>query len=180
MPWRRSERPHPPLTPRPVPDPEQVRRAALAASWQRDRRIAKRRLAWRWLLWFVGRYFLHMLGVVALLLLAGWLLRHPPGTRDPEQATLPMGESGASQARPASAHAGEDRSAWPGLSLIPESTYSALPTTDLGAIELRSTRQLSPEATPDPPKPQTLPADAPADTIAPSLKPENWLHSKEP
>jgi hypothetical protein len=180
MPWRRSERPHPPLTPRPVPDPELVRRAALAASWQRDRRIAKRRLAWRWLLWFVGRYFLHMLGVMALLLLAGWLLRHPPGIRNPEQAILPMGESGASQARHASAQASEDRSAWPGLSLIPESTYSELPAPDLSALELQLARQLSPQAAPDLQKTETQPTAMPADAIAPSLKPENWLHSKEP
>lgn len=70
--WRRSA---PPLTisvPAPVPDAEALRRAALQASWQRGRWVARRRVAWRWLVWATTRFFLPAL--LAFALAAGlWL-----------------------------------------------------------------------------------------------------------
>ena len=57
--------------PAPVPDIDVLRRAALQASWRRDRRIARRRTAMRWALWYGVR------GLPLVLLAAAvavWLL----------------------------------------------------------------------------------------------------------
>jgi hypothetical protein len=59
-----------------VPSSDTVRRAALSASWARDRRVARRRLALRWLFWAWWRIGLPVLLALAL---AVWLLgRMPP------------------------------------------------------------------------------------------------------
>ncbi len=39
----------------PVPDIDGLRRAALQASWRRDRSVAQRRMAMRWLAWYAIR-----------------------------------------------------------------------------------------------------------------------------
>jgi hypothetical protein len=60
-----------------VADSESLRRAALLASWQRDRSVAKRRLWWRWTVWVIVRFVLP-----AAVLLAGikaWLMWTAPG-----------------------------------------------------------------------------------------------------
>jgi hypothetical protein len=54
-----------------VPSTEAIRQAALSASWARDRRVARRRLAWRWLLWAGWRIGLPLLLALALV---AWLL----------------------------------------------------------------------------------------------------------
>ena len=61
----------PARVPVPVPDIERLRRAALQASWRRDRRVARRRTFLRWALWYGLR------GLPLLLLAAAvsiWLL----------------------------------------------------------------------------------------------------------
>jgi hypothetical protein len=47
-----------------LPDPEAVRLDALQRSWQRDREVARRRLARRWVVWALLRY-----GLPAMLVL---------------------------------------------------------------------------------------------------------------
>lgn len=39
-----------------LPTSENLLQAALQASWQRDREVAERRLAWRWTLWGATRW----------------------------------------------------------------------------------------------------------------------------
>ncbi len=88
--------------PAPVPDGEATRRAALQASWRRGRSVARRRLAWRWTLWFVLR------GLLPALLLAGaaalaWRWLYGPAIEpvqpvaNPVQRPVPAsGETGVS------------------------------------------------------------------------------------
>jgi len=59
-----------------VPSSDTVRQAALRASWARDHRVARRRLAFRWLLWAWWRIGLPVL--VALALAVWWLLWQMP------------------------------------------------------------------------------------------------------
>lgn len=94
---RPSERLGDPLPP---PSSETLRRAALARSRQRGERVARRRLAWRWVLWGLGRALKWLLpagaalaGLAALLWLAGmWWPRQathpdPAGSRSPGPTT---------------------------------------------------------------------------------------------
>jgi hypothetical protein len=59
-----------------VPSSEALRQAALSASWTRDHRIARRRLAFRWLLWAWWRIGLPL--VLTLVLVAGLLWQLSP------------------------------------------------------------------------------------------------------
>ena len=65
-----------PDTPAPVPDGNATRRAALQASWRRGRFVARRRLAWRWTLWFVLRGLLPAL-LLAVTVALAWLWLFP-------------------------------------------------------------------------------------------------------
>lgn len=59
-----------------VPDSDSLRRAALQASWQRGRWVARRRLWWRWTVWALLRWVLPAAAVLALMggLAHGWSL----------------------------------------------------------------------------------------------------------
>jgi hypothetical protein len=75
-----------------VPDSESLRRAALQASWQRGRWIARRRLWWRWTVWVLLRYVLPAVAVLALMggLAYGWsLLKSGSSDAPMEPATAP-------------------------------------------------------------------------------------------
>ena len=155
--WRRSvQTPASSLTPL-VPEGEAVRLSALQASWRRDRWVAKRRVALRWLAWLGWRYGLPALGTVTALAIAWRLV-----------LAWPLGESSEVMAIPDAApvHA------------------PATPAQDEPPMKLRfdpawpdaapaSSQTISPK-TPSLSKPD---ADDPS---TPHLKPENWLHSKEP
>ncbi|MDP2163064.1 MAG: hypothetical protein Q8K21_02385 [Hydrogenophaga sp.] len=158
--WSRSAPPAPPAAPAHVPDAQALLRTALRASWQRDQRVGRRRLALRWMLWAFWRYGLPLLLVLtAAVAVWLWLL---PGLHQslavskqdrPAQPTAPT----------ASQHA-------------PAATGPYETATD--AITLRLEPSWSPS-----PIPSTAAGDAPAATQTvrdPSPKPENWLHSKEP
>ena len=58
----------------PVIDTHALLDAALRASWQRDHRVGSRRLAVRWLVWGIGKYFFHILAIAALVFAAVFLL----------------------------------------------------------------------------------------------------------
>ena len=60
-----------------VPHSDTVRRAALSASWTRDRQVARRRIALRWLLWAWWRIGLPLMLVLLLGWLVGWLWQAP-------------------------------------------------------------------------------------------------------
>jgi hypothetical protein len=58
----------------PVIDTNTLRQAALQKSWQRDQRVARRRLAVRWVLWWLWKYRYYLLAVCALFAALGYLL----------------------------------------------------------------------------------------------------------
>lgn len=62
-----------PTLPGTLPTSEDLRRTALQASWQRDRAVASRRLAWRWFAWYLRRLMPYVLGLTVVLG-AAWLL----------------------------------------------------------------------------------------------------------
>lgn len=94
----------------PPPSSETLRRAALARSRQRGERVARRRLAWRWALWGLGRALKWLLpagaalaGVAALLWLAGLWWPLQPEAPDPAVARSPGPAHPASASAPAPA-----------------------------------------------------------------------------
>lgn len=95
MRWRPSQPAAIPAHAQPVPDAEALRRALLAASWQRDRAVSRRRLAWRWLLWAFKRHGPKLLLVAALLLWAA-TLNHAP-VRTAHDGASASGTADASQ-----------------------------------------------------------------------------------
>jgi len=106
MPWQKaSSTPTPnPSVQRPaaVPSSDTVRQAALSASWARDRRVARRRLAIRWLFWAWWRFGLPVLLALAL---AVWLLgQMPPANMPawlkPMTASVPFNLSNSSKKPP--------------------------------------------------------------------------------
>lgn len=52
----------------PVVDTNTLREAALRASWQRDQRVSRRRLAVRWLLWSMWKYRFYIAALLACVL----------------------------------------------------------------------------------------------------------------
>lgn len=182
--WRRSAS-HltiPPVAP--VPDAEALRRAALQASWARGRWVARRRVALRWALWASTRYLMPALAVFGM---AAWLwLGVLPGMHNPWPRLQQW--AGGSPA-PAVAPSAPVAHVTPAL---PAPAATTTPSEPPAAVEF------SPEGE-ELPQPlalkfearwaaaaQTQPASAtPAPAAAdpepsPPLKPENWLHSKEP
>jgi hypothetical protein len=57
----------------PVIDTNTLRQAALQNSWQRDQRVARRRLAVRWVLWWLWKYRYYLLAVSALCTVLAYL-----------------------------------------------------------------------------------------------------------
>lgn len=150
-----SKRTPPPVfaaAPYAIPDAETLRQQALQRGWRRSQRVARRRLALRWLLWALPRYVLP----AAALLAAGfglYLLY--------QQVTHP--NTAPSQTPPAAA--------------APAAKPTALSAPD--GLPLRLSLQL--QAT-QPAQGTTTDALGNAiDLVAnPILKPDNSLNSKEP
>lgn len=91
-----------------VPDSDSLRRAALQASWQRGRWVARRRLWWRWATYALLRFVLPaaaLLGVIAGLAHAWSLVTRTP----PPAATAPRTAPPAAEPEPA--HTGNANSA---------------------------------------------------------------------
>jgi hypothetical protein len=87
-----------------------LREAALRASWHRDRQVARRREAWRWVVfwsWKYGRKPAVVLAVLALVLWASvqWLPRSLTAQWAQQQVTLPKPALSALQAASSSAQA---------------------------------------------------------------------------
>lgn len=182
--WRRSPQPPSIPPPAPVPDAEALRRAALQASWRRDRWVARRRVLLRWLLWATGRYLLPAMLVFGLgtLLWLGVLpsrgnpldrldiFQQPAASPAPAAPPPPVATPSVQALAPAEPATAEDDS--PAYS--PEG--EELPVPLRLRFEPRWAVSASSGST-------TATASAAADTlttIQPHLKPENWLHSKEP
>lgn len=78
--------PQAPAAPGQVPSTQALLQTALAASWQRDRRVGLRRLAWRWLIWGLWRC-----AALVLLLTVLWAAWHGlvPETPTPQWGSAP-------------------------------------------------------------------------------------------
>jgi hypothetical protein len=156
----------------PVPDAEALRRAALQASWQRDRWVARRRVWMRWLLWFSGRY---LMPAVLVFGIGAWLwlgtpldrlalLKAPTAQPVPVATTPPV--------LPADPPAPAPKAARPTFS--PEGEELPLPL----ALRFEPRWAAAPINT-NPNNPAVAEPATSTPTLPP-LKPENWLHSKEP
>lgn len=185
--WRRTA---PPLTVppvAPVPDAEALRLALLQASWRRGRWVARRRLALRWLLWATTRYLMPATLVFGL---AAWLwLGVLPSVGNPWLQLAPWTGRSVQPERPTPAP--------PTALVTPPLTPAVAPDE---ALEYETAYvEFSPEGE-EIPRPLALkfearwagagqrlgrgtvpaPASEPVPNPQPTLKPENWLHSKEP
>ena len=162
----------------PVPDIDGLRRAALQASWRRDRRVAQRRMAMRWVGWYAVR------GLPLVLIAAAiwfWILPHLADSAL-APANPPLHQAGAhasasvAPARPAAIAAppspalSELQRLEPGLELRLERPFQSAPF-DTGAQVANVQSARLPAA--------GKPASA-TDSLFPQLKPDNWLHSQEP
>lgn len=182
--WRRSAHPFvaPPVAA--VPDPETLRRAALQASWQRGRWVARRRLLGRWALWVLTR---RLTLVLVSLTSALWLLisllmdiDHPqpqpvqssgehPAATAPSSVTVSVTTTSASTVNPSQAESGSPAKERRG-------SVDALPNAPLDLkLDTRSGATTAPT-----PSIVTARPDNPYPHHPFSLKPENGLHSKEP
>lgn len=178
--WRRSA---PQLVPStaPVPDADRLRLAALQASWSRGRWVARRRVVVRWVLWVLGRYVMPALAVSGV---AAWLWLGVLQDIDSPLDRLAQwsGWPTATQAAP---------------SQTPVAATVTTPATDAPAPPTEvETHNPEGEWIEYPPQLKFEPRWAGASLFAaatpandaispetdpqPTLKPENWLHSKEP
>jgi hypothetical protein len=66
----------------PVIDTNALLEAALYASWQRDQRVGRRRLAVRWVLWWLWKYGIYVLAMFAMLVL-GFFMLYPEAYSSP-------------------------------------------------------------------------------------------------
>jgi hypothetical protein len=57
-----------------VPNTEALRTQALASSWSKGRRIARRRLAWRWTLWYAQQPKVWLIALLSVGLAWFWLM----------------------------------------------------------------------------------------------------------
>lgn len=165
MQWQRSEhqQPHSPRQPS-LPGSEALRLAALQASWRRDRRVARRRIAWRWMVWYARRYLPWLVAALALLIVAGYLSGRLPawsGTEprlvEAEAAVYSPAPMAVSVATAAAGH------------LEPVAETDSAPLKLQFSAQIERTARVATAAIEAPTSPDTL-----------TLTPENWLHSKEP
>jgi hypothetical protein len=170
--WQRTVSPVPSPLPTLTPTQEELRLAVLQASWARDRRVGRRRLALRWAQWALLRYLLPALLVLgAAALVWSWLLPEMP-------ALLVQVKPRPGPARPASAQP-EQVASPPVLEPEPPQPQTTTSATNAGSQSADTLLlQLDPSwGLPRTPAPRPDPVEAqPLST----LKPENWLHSKEP
>lgn len=187
--WRRAA-PSPvvPCT-TPVPDADRLRLMALQASWTRGRWVARRRVALRWLLWIGTRYLMPALavsGVAAWLWLgwlrdagdpmqqiAGWMEQRLTTSSEPATAAMPT-------ASPTSTTTNEPTDVIAQtIEAVGQPTHN--PEGDLidsPAFLKLETRWAA--ATRSPPAGVSAEVTLTEPDPYPLLKPENWLHSKEP
>ena len=172
MRWRRSAQPLlVPAAAAHVPSTDVLRVAALQASWRRDRTVGRRRVVWRWTLWYTRRWGLLVLGIATTILavvqwpVAQTLLTQVSWPRNNPTLPNPVPVLPAPLPTPPLALA-EQRDA----SLGESAETSALP------VRLQMTVTW-PQGQPHV---STFPlTTAEPDLPEPSLKFETWLHSKE-
>lgn len=154
----------------PLPDTDLIRRAALQASWARDRELARQRLALRWFAWILVR----LMAIAALVAAATWLwLEHlEPSARNAINATpgqKPTIHQASDQEMIAKPH--EAESARPISRVQPSDTLTpeglrleqGLPVSQTASHQATST-----------PAPRPTTGESPIE-----LRPEPRLHTKE-
>ena len=151
-----------------VPDIDGLRRAALQASWRRDRRVAQRRMAMRWAAWYAirGLPLLTMAAAVWLWVLPKLNAAAQATASAPVQQISPVPSASVAAATPAATAPAANpptpdlQRGEPGLQLRLESPFQPAPPI---AIKQAAGKTASA-----------------ADSQSPQLKPDNWLHSQEP
>ncbi len=87
--------------PQPVIDSNSLREAALRASWHRDHRVARRREAWRWAMFWAWKYGPKAFAVILLISLAcyvvvglwtGTFKRQPSASSSPSAPVAPAAQ----------------------------------------------------------------------------------------
>ena len=162
----------------PVPDIDGLRRAALQASWRRDRRVAQRRMAMRWAGWYALRGLPLMAIAAAAWLWALPLLNEralatanaPAQQASPTSSALVVSARSAAEVTPPMPAVPDPKPSEPELQLRLESPFQAAPP--------KATTQAA-----DTSAARVQPADKAAsakESPSPQLKPDNWLHSQEP
>ncbi len=192
MGWSRSV-PHLPRSPgtAPVPDIDGLRRAALQASWRRDRRVAQHRMAFRWIAWYALR------GVPLLAIGAAtwlWVLPHLAGSalapaNPPVQRASPKASASVASVVPVASIASVAPVTPAAMAAPPKPAMPELQRGEPG-LELRLERPLEhplerPFQRPFQPGlpatgAQAANAQSAKESPSPQLKPDNWLHSQEP
>ena len=173
MPWPAAASASRSMVATPAPTGDALRLATLQASWARDRQVARRRLAWRWLVWAWWRYLLPAAVVLGLSAwLAGWILprAHQQLSRLPAVSSPPRATSPPPLPAPPAPAA-------PDSTLTAEGEPLELDGPDAGPLTLRLDSRW---ATPQPVAADNALSQAEDTLPAPTLTPENWLHSKEP
>jgi hypothetical protein len=166
-----------------VPDADALRRAVLQASWRRDRRVSRRRVWLRWLVWVTGRYLMPALLVFGL---GAWLwLGVLPGMGNPLDHLTNVQKPAASPAptAPPAREAIPVPATPPPLSPAkPEAVMFSPEGEELPMpLALRFESRWATAASVSNKLNTTVSAAPDTFTpIQPHLKPENWLHSKEP
>ena len=180
--WRRSSQPAlPPIAAAPVPSTESLRVAALRASWSRDRVVGRRRVVWRWTLWYGKRWGPHLLVIALVLLaLAQWLWTpRTPALRPPIAGTSP----GPTPIPRMAGNAGQDKDGAPARASAQQPADASRPLQLRMETEWAQNRANTATGARRPSEPvsqSTLaPPAADASTPEPTLKFETWLHSKE-
>lgn len=172
MSWLRT-RPPVPAQHAPCTAPgENHRMAVLQASWARDRQVARRRLALRWLQWALLRYLLPLVLVaLASMVVWVWLLPQVQAGIAHFPANLMAAQTPLASPQPA-----------PHTPAAPLQTLTSIawsPTTAPEeaslplALRFHSTLEIPRQAA-------TNQTTAHEPNPLHTLKPENWLHSKEP
>jgi hypothetical protein len=167
--WHRDERlpPSAPTRSPVVPGSDALRQAALEASWRRDRKVAQRRIAWRWVVWCLQRYSLPVLGglgAMGLVIYVAGLWPQEPAVPSSHAVTAPERQtSGGAPSAPAPSETTTV------MTTPAEDPSDQAPLRLRGSVLLNDARATS--------LPDSV-APVSADTL--SLKPETWLHSKEP
>jgi len=147
----------------------------LQASWQRSQRVARRRLAWRWLSWFGLRYALPAL---LLAVMATWFWQFSPFASEATSVEPPLATTLPALTSPSAAPVIDtpvaDESVNPDwVRFSPEGEELPMPLT-LRLDLAWGQKQDQPAAH------AAASTEAEPTDLTPSLQPENWLHSKEP
>lgn len=170
--WFRDSRPRIPAGPLAVPDTRFVLRAALMASWSRDRRVGGRRLLWRWTLFYCGKYW-YVLALLAACVGGGLWWRYGDGWLAPVPTDPLPGEFRATTAPE------------PPAPQAPTDAQAGRAAPDAAAAVTGEPLQLTLDAHFTQPDPYRLPpAAAPMMALEPQtplfIRPDDALHSKEP